>query len=195
LSGRRLLLQFDVSVVEQLRGGELSVELSELLGDRAAGSRGCQRRRGRSPDSKTALGTDDVPLVRTVLDIAADALPVRRIRVVPLKQHLEAKALRRVSYLLFSEGVYPTVDVLPGDHRLHFLDAHEVLLVKPPKPIDRDLQLPDQPFDVGWFDHDAVALACAVLGCPIVPLWELPRCSLDSAAAAVTGAGVAWRTR
>jgi len=69
-------------------------------------------------------------LVRTVLDFAANSLPVRLVRVVPLKDHLEAEALCRVADLLLAEHVDTAVDVLARYGRLDLLDAHEVLLVE-----------------------------------------------------------------
>jgi hypothetical protein len=43
-----------------------------------------------------------VPLVRAVLDLAADTLPVRLVGIVPLEEHLETEPLRRVSNLLLA---------------------------------------------------------------------------------------------
>jgi hypothetical protein len=90
-----------------------------------------------------------VALVRPVFDVAADALPVCLIRVVPLKQHLKTKAERRVPDLFLAQRVDAPVDVFAWDHRLELFDPHEVLLVERPQPVDRDFQLSDLFLDIG----------------------------------------------
>jgi hypothetical protein len=84
-----------------------------------------------------------MPSVGAVLDLAKDALPVRLVGVVPLEQHLEAEALRRVPDLLLPKSVNSPVDVLARDERLELFEAHEVLLVQRAQPIDGHLEVTD----------------------------------------------------
>jgi len=65
-----------------------------------------------APICEAKVGPDQMSLVRTVLDFAANSLPMRLVRVVPLKDHLEAEALCRVADLLLAEHVDTAVDVL-----------------------------------------------------------------------------------
>jgi hypothetical protein len=89
-----------------------------------------------------------VPLVGAVLDLAEDALPVGLVGVVALEQHLEAKALRSVTHLLLPERVDAPVHVLARYEGLQLLEAHEVLLVEGPQPVDGDLEVTDVLLDL-----------------------------------------------
>jgi hypothetical protein len=95
------------------------------------------------------FGLQHVALVRALFDLAADANPVRLIRVVPLQDHVEAEPQRRVANLLATNLLDAPVDVLARDVRLHLLDAHEVLLVERPQAIHARLELVDLFFDLG----------------------------------------------
>jgi hypothetical protein len=71
-----------------------------------------------------------LPLVGAVLDLPADALPVRLKGAVPLQNHLEAKAQGGVSDLLLSEGIDLPLHVFARHGGLDALDAHEILVVE-----------------------------------------------------------------
>jgi hypothetical protein len=84
-----------------------------------------------------------VPLVGAVLDLTANALPVRLEGVVALQNHLKAKAQRRVPDLLLSQDVDFPLDVLARNGGFDSLDPHEILVVERPQPVDRDVELPN----------------------------------------------------
>jgi hypothetical protein len=88
-----------------------------------------------------------MPPVRAVLDLAANPLPVRLVRVVLLKKHLEAVPQGGVADLLLPEHVESPVDVLAHDAGLDPLDPHEILLVERAQAIEGSLELADQPLD------------------------------------------------
>jgi hypothetical protein len=87
------------------------------------------------------LRPQNVASVGPGLDFAADPLPVRLVRVVPLKEHLEAKAKRGIPDLLLAQHVDAPVDVFPRDGRLELLETHEILLVERAQTVDGHLQL------------------------------------------------------
>jgi hypothetical protein len=84
-----------------------------------------------------------VPLVGAVLDLAANALPVRLERVVPLQNHLKAEAQSRIADLFLTKDINPTVHVFSRDGGLDSFDAHEILVVERPQTVDRDLHVTD----------------------------------------------------
>ncbi len=96
---------------------------------------------------KALLRPEHVPLVRSVLDLAADALPMRLV-ARSLQQHLESEPQRRVAELFLAQHVDSAVDVLPWNRGLELFEAHEILFIKGAESIDGDLQLPDQLFCV-----------------------------------------------
>jgi hypothetical protein len=73
---------------------------------------------------------------------------MRLVRVVPLHDHLKAKAQRRVADLLLAQEVDLAIAVFARNRRLELLEAHEVLLIEAAEPIDGDLQLADQFVDL-----------------------------------------------
>ena len=131
------------------RSSSASSSASSRLGASLGGGNFDARRHPAAvPSPKPLLRPDDVALVGAALDLAADALPVRLVGVVPLEDHLEAEALRRVPDLLLPKQVDLPVDVLAGHRGLELLDAHEVLLVERAHAVDRDLQLADLLLDL-----------------------------------------------
>jgi hypothetical protein len=82
-----------------------------------------------------------VALVRAVLDLTANALPVLLKRIVALDDRLQLEALGGVADLLAPQHVDASVDVFAGDGGLDFLEAHEILLVKRAQAFEPKLQL------------------------------------------------------
>jgi hypothetical protein len=107
--------------------------------------------------SEALLRPDHVPLVRAVLDVAADALPVRLIRVVALQEHLESEAEGRVTDRLLADDVDAPIDVLARHGGLELLDSHEILFVERPQAIDRDLEVPNQLLCLGLLHRAPVS--------------------------------------
>jgi hypothetical protein len=82
-----------------------------------------------------------VSLVRTVLDLAADALPILLKRVVALDDRLKLEALGGVADFLAPQHVDAPIDVLARDGGLDALEAHEVLLVERAQSLEPCFQL------------------------------------------------------
>jgi hypothetical protein len=97
---------------------------------------------------EAAMSANDVSFVGAVFDVPTNALPVRLIGVEALKQHVESEPKRGIADLLLAKHMDPAIDVLARDHRLELLDSHEILLVERAQPIDRNLQLSDQSFEL-----------------------------------------------
>jgi hypothetical protein len=87
------------------------------------------------------LRAQEVTLVGTVLDFAANALPILLERVVALDDGLELEALGRVADLLAPQHVDAAIHVFARDGGLDLLDAHEVLLVQRAQSFEPALQL------------------------------------------------------
>jgi|SRR5580704_12219692 hypothetical protein len=143
----------------QVQFGELSGDLTRELGSRLWKRRRGRRRRrrggaARSGIAEAALGAEDVTLVGAGFDLAEDPLPVRLIRVVALKDHLEAEPHRGVPEMLLPEHVDLPVDVLPRHRGFELLEAHEVLFVERAQPVDGRLELAHQYLDL-WLLHGA----------------------------------------
>ena len=88
-------------------------------------------------------------LVRALLDLATRSEPVRLERVVPLEDHLEAEALRRVPDLLAPEHLHAAFNVLARHLGFDLFDPHEVLFVERTQAIDAALELRNVLFDLG----------------------------------------------
>jgi hypothetical protein len=87
-----------------------------------------------------------VTLVRAVLDLAADALPILLKRVVALDDVLQPKTPRRIADLLAPKQVDPAVDVLARHRGLDLLEAQKVLLVERAQTLEANLELVDCDF-------------------------------------------------
>src|SRR5208282_5664655 len=85
-----------------------------------------------------------VALVRSVLDLAANALPMGLERAVALDDHLKTKAERRIANRFLAERMDSPVDVLSHHRGLELLDAHEILVIERSEPLDGDLQVRNQ---------------------------------------------------
>jgi hypothetical protein len=97
------------------------------------------------------LCLEQVALVGTVLDFAADALPILLERIVALNDRLQLEALGGVADLLAAQQVNAPIHVFARDRGLDALDAHEVLLVERAQALEPGLQLFDRYFELGGF--------------------------------------------
>ena len=91
-----------------------------------------------------ALGARQVPLVRAVLDFAADALPILLEGVVALDDRLELEALAGVSDLFAAQHVDAPINVLSRHLRLDLFEAEKVLLVERAQSLETGLELLDR---------------------------------------------------
>jgi hypothetical protein len=87
------------------------------------------------------LRAQQVALVSTVLDFAADALPILLERIVALDDRLQLEALGGVADLLAPQHVDAAIHVFARDGGLDLFDAHEVLLVQRAQAFEPALQL------------------------------------------------------
>jgi hypothetical protein len=95
------------------------------------------------------LSAQQVALVRTVLDLATDALPVLLKRVVALDDRLQLEALGGVANLLAAQQVDAPIDVLARDCRLDLFEAEKVLLVERAQTLEPGLQLLQRHVELG----------------------------------------------
>jgi hypothetical protein len=114
--------------------------------------------RGNGQQLAVLLRAEQVALVRTVLDLAANTLPVLLKRVVALDDRLQLEALRGVADLLAAQQINAPIDVLPRDARLDLLEPHEVLLVERAQTFEPCLQLLQRYVELGRFHQGPLGL-------------------------------------
>src|SRR5262249_53921478 len=95
--------------------GELYVQI--VLRQLVSGRLGDDRSSGLGCITEAALRAENVALVRAVLDLAHDAHPVRRERVVPLDHRLELEPDAGVPNLLATKDPDASLDILLQDVR------------------------------------------------------------------------------
>jgi hypothetical protein len=95
------------------------------------------------------LRFEQMALVRAVLDLAADALPILLEGVVALDDGLQLEAFGGVPDLLAPEHVDATIHVLARDLRLDLFEPHEVLLVERAQTFEPKLQLFQRYIELG----------------------------------------------
>lgn len=108
------------------------------------------RRSGESNRAaQRSFGAQDVTAVRTVFDLAANALPVLLERIVPLDDRLQLEAFCGVPNLDSPQLPNAPIDVFARNRWLDALEAHEVLLVERAQPFHTVFEFFDGAVDLG----------------------------------------------
>jgi hypothetical protein len=104
--------------------------------------------RGQRDFSEALRRPPEIAMVRPILDLPADTLPVLLEGVVPLDRRLQLEPHRRVADLFAPQNPEAAVDVLTEDQRLDPFDPHEILLVHGSEALDLVFELVDQHLDL-----------------------------------------------
>jgi intracellular sulfur oxidation DsrE/DsrF family protein len=103
--------------------------------------------------AEALFGLLHVPLEGAFFDLTTRAEPQRLMRVVLLRDHLEAEAQRGVADLLAAQNLEAAVDVFACDRRLDLLEAQEVLVVQVAQAVDAGLELAHEDLNVLRFQR------------------------------------------